>query len=123
MVDGIIYFFTHLLDKWQNHLSSMDSNDIIWLSIGLVGQSLFMMRFIVQWIHSERHQKSMIPVSFWYFSLSGGVIVLAYGIHRVDPVIILGQLPGTFVYARNLMLIRREHRDALAEMLDEEPIS
>jgi lipid-A-disaccharide synthase-like uncharacterized protein len=59
-------------------------------------------------------------VSFWYFSLSGGVIVLAYGIHRVDPVIIIGQLPGTFVYARNLMLIRREHRDALAEMTEQD---
>jgi lipid-A-disaccharide synthase-like uncharacterized protein len=120
MGSDIGYFFTHLLEKWQNHLSSMDSNDIIWLSIGLVGQSLFMMRFIVQWIHSERHQKSIIPVSFWYFSMSGGVIVLMYGIHRVDPVIILGQLPGTFVYARNLMLIRREHRDALAEITEDE---
>lgn len=120
MEDGIVYFFTHLLEKWQHHLSSMDSNDFIWLSIGLVGQSLFMMRFIVQWIHSERHQKSIIPLSFWYFSLSGGVIVLAYGIHRVDPVIILGQLPGTFVYARNLILIRREHRDASAEIADDE---
>lgn len=120
MVDGIVYFFTHLLDKWHNHLSNMDSNDIIWLSIGLIGQTLFMMRFIVQWIHSERHQRSLIPVSFWYFSLSGGIIVLAYGIHRVDPVIILGQLPGTFVYARNLILIRREHRDALAEIADQE---
>ncbi|WP_020485310.1 MULTISPECIES: lipid-A-disaccharide synthase N-terminal domain-containing protein [unclassified Methylomonas] len=120
MENGIVYFFTHLIDKWQHHLSIMDSNDIIWLTIGLVGQTLFMMRFIVQWIHSERHQKSMIPVSFWYFSLSGGVIVLAYGIHRVDPVIILGQLPGTFVYARNLMLIRREHRDALAEMTEQD---
>jgi lipid-A-disaccharide synthase-like uncharacterized protein len=117
---SIVYFFTHLADKWQHHLSIMDSNDIIWLTIGLVGQALFMMRFIVQWIHSERHQKSMIPVSFWYFSLSGGVIVLAYGIHRVDPVIIIGQLPGTFVYARNLMLIRREHRDALAEMTEQD---
>lgn len=120
MEHGIVYFFTHLAEKWQRHLSNMDSNDIIWLSIGLVGQSLFMMRFIVQWIHSERHQKSLIPVSFWYFSLSGGVIVLMYGIHRVDPVIILGQLPGTFVYARNLMLIRREHRDALTEMTEED---
>ncbi len=120
MEHEIVIFFTHLLEKWQRHLSSMDSNDIIWLSIGLVGQSLFMMRFIVQWIHSERHQKSLIPVSFWYFSLSGGVIVLMYGIHRVDPVIILGQLPGTFVYARNLMLIRREHRDVLVEVTEEE---
>lgn len=120
MENGIVYFFTHLLEKWQNHLSAMDSNDIIWLTIGLAGQTLFMMRFIVQWLHSERHKKSLIPVSFWYFSLGGGVIVLMYGIHRVDPVIILGQLPGTFVYARNLILIRREHRDALAEIIDED---
>lgn len=119
-MEGIIYFFTHLIDKWQHHLSIMDSNDIIWLSIGLVGQALFMMRFIVQWIHSERHQKSVIPVSFWYFSLSGGLVVLAYGIHRVDPVIIIGQLPGTFVYARNLMLIRREHRDALMDITEQD---
>jgi len=61
----------------------------------------------VQWIHSERHGKSLIPVSFWYLSLSGGLIVLAYGIHQLDPVIILGQLPGTIVYTRNLMLIKR----------------
>lgn len=120
MDQGLGYFLGHVLEKWQRHLSSMDSNDIIWLSIGLVGQSLFMMRFIVQWIHSERHKKSLIPVSFWYFSLIGGVIVLLYGIHRVDPVIILGQLPGTFVYARNLILIRREHRDVLAEIGDED---
>ncbi len=120
MDQGLGYFLGRVLEKWQHHLSSMDSNDIIWLSIGLVGQSLFMMRFIVQWIHSERHKKSLIPVSFWYFSLFGGVIVLLYGIHRVDPVIILGQLPGTFVYARNLILIRREHRDVLAEISDED---
>lgn len=110
---GIIYFFTHLMEKWQRHLGAMDSNDIIWLSIGLAGQALFMMRFIVQWLHSEKHKKSLIPVSFWYFSLSGGIIVLMYGIHRVDPVIIFGQLPGTFVYARNLSLIRREQRESM----------
>lgn len=120
MESGIVYFFSHLLEKWQRHLGGMDSNDIIWLTIGLAGQTLFMMRFIVQWLHSEKHKKSLIPVSFWYFSLGGGIIVLLYGIHRVDPVIILGQLPGTFVYARNLMLIKREKRDALAEMIDQD---
>jgi len=113
---GLGYFFGHVLEKWQQYFAGMDSIDVFWLAVGLIGQSLFMMRFIVQWWHSERHQKSVIPVSFWYFSLSGGLIVLAYGIHRTDPVIILGQLPGTFVYARNLMLIRREHRDLLAEV-------
>ena len=75
-----------------------------------MGQLLFMMRFIVQWLHSERHKKSIIPVSFWYFSLIGGLTVLAYGIHKAEPVIILGQIPGTFVYARNLILISRHRK-------------
>lgn len=98
-------FLLHLTDKLHAYINGMSSSDLLWLGIGLVGQTLFMMRFIVQWIHSERHQKSVIPVSFWYFSLLGGLTVLAYGVHRVDPVIILGQLPGTIVYTRNLMLI------------------
>lgn len=113
------YYLGHLLAKWQAYFSGMDSSDILWLTIGLAGQAMFMMRFVVQWIHSERHQKSVIPVSFWYLSLVGGLTVLAYGLHRAEPVIILGQLPGTFVYARNLMLIRRESRDVMTEIMDD----
>ena len=86
----------------------MSGQDLTWLIVGLLGQVLFMMRFIVQWIHSERHQKSLIPISFWYFSLLGSVIVLAYGIHKTELVIIVGQLPGTLVYVRNLILIKKE---------------
>ncbi|MDR2875280.1 MAG: lipid-A-disaccharide synthase N-terminal domain-containing protein [Methylobacillus sp.] len=96
-----------LMLKWHTYITGLSTGDIIWLAVGLIGQTMFMMRFIVQWIHSERHQKSIIPVSFWYLSLAGGLIVLAYGIHKAEPVIILGQLPGTLVYARNLMLIHR----------------
>lgn len=107
MEHGIGYFLGHLVDALHNYVAGMPSVDLVWLVFGLAGQSLFMMRFIVQWIHSERHQQSLIPVSFWYLSLFGGLIVLAYGFHRGDPVIILGQLPGTIVYARNLMLIKR----------------
>jgi lipid-A-disaccharide synthase-like uncharacterized protein len=110
MEQGIATFFAHIVQAAQQYLGKTSSGDLIWLCIGLLGQCLFMMRFIVQWIHSERHQKSLIPVSFWYLSLFGGVIVLAYGIHRVDPVIILGQLPGTIVYLRNLMLIHNGTR-------------
>ena len=110
MEQGIISFFAHIVEAAQSYWDKTSSGDLIWLCIGLLGQCLFMMRFIVQWIHSERHQKSLIPVSFWYLSLLGGLIVLAYGIHRVDPVIILGQLPGTIVYIRNLIFIRRNGR-------------
>jgi len=119
MDHGLGYYLGHLLAKWQAYFSGMGTGDVVWLAVGLLGQTMFMMRFVVQWLHSERHQKSVIPVSFWYLSLVGGLTVLAYGIHRAEPVIILGQLPGTFVYARNLMLIRREKRDHLAEMLDD----
>ena len=103
-------FLVHLSDKLGAYIHGMSSGDILWLGIGLAGQTLFMMRFIVQWWHSERQKKSVIPVSFWYFSLLGGATVLAYGFHRVDPVIIIGQLPGLFVYTRNLMLIQRAHQ-------------
>ena len=105
--DGIGTYFSHIINALNHYIVGMPSIDLIWLSIGLAGQCLFMARFIVQWIHSERHGQSLIPVSFWYLSLIGGLIVLAYGLHKLDPVIILGQLPGTIVYTRNLMLIHR----------------
>lgn len=84
----------------------------IWLAIGFAGQALFSARFIVQWIMSERVGKSVIPLAFWIFSIAGGVTLLAYAIHRADPVIIAGQAGGLIVYARNLWLIRRERRAA-----------
>ncbi|MDE2029649.1 MAG: lipid-A-disaccharide synthase N-terminal domain-containing protein, partial [Alphaproteobacteria bacterium] len=74
----------------------------LWTFIGLFGQSMFMMRFVVQWIASERARQSVMPELFWYFSLGGGMIVLAYAIHRQDPVFILGQSLGLFIYVRNL---------------------
>jgi lipid-A-disaccharide synthase-like uncharacterized protein len=120
MDHGLGYYLGHLIARWQDYFSGLGTADIVWLAVGLLGQTMFMMRFLVQWVHSERHQKSVIPVSFWYLSLVGGLTVLAYGIHRAEPVIILGQLPGTLVYARNLMLIRRAKRDVLAEAIQEE---
>lgn len=75
-----------------------------WLVLGFLGQALFSMRFLIQWIYSEKHKKSIIPHAFWYFSLAGGLTLLAYAILRQDPVFIM----GLFVYVRNLMLIRKE---------------
>lgn len=106
MNHGVSYFLSHLVESIVHYLAGMPSIDLVWLGIGLFGQCLFMARFIVQWIVSERRGQSLIPISFWYLSLAGGLIVLAYGMHKLDPVIILGQLPGTLVYTRNLMLIR-----------------
>jgi lipid-A-disaccharide synthase-like uncharacterized protein len=81
-----------------------------WLVFGFIGQMMFTMRFIVQWIASEKKRESIIPVSFWYLSLAGGLIVLFYAIHRMDPVFILAYLPGNFIYLRNLYFIYRKKK-------------
>ena len=81
--------------------------EIIFLIIGFVGQGLFASRFIVQWIYSEKNKESTIPVVFWYLSIFGGLGLLCYAIYRQDPVIILGQTFGIFIYLRNLILIYR----------------
>ena len=79
----------------------------VWLGLGLLGQACFSARFLVQWIASERRRQSVVPVHFWYFSVGGGLMLLAYAIYRQDPVFILGQGAGLVVYARNLYFIRR----------------
>ncbi|AMY71806.1 lipid-A-disaccharide synthase N-terminal domain-containing protein [Frigidibacter mobilis] len=83
-----------------------------WVVIGLVGQLLFTGRFLVQWLASERARRSVVPVMFWWFSIGGGLILLAYAIYRKDPVFILGQSMGLLIYVRNLWLIRAERRAA-----------
>lgn len=87
----------------------MNANTV-WLTVGFIGQGLFSARFFVQWLQSERVRRSVIPVAFWYFSLAGGVTLLAYAIWRRDPVFIVGQAAGLVVYARNLYFIWREKR-------------
>ena len=85
----------------------------IWLIIGFLGQAFFFMRFVVQWIASERARKSIIPHAFWFFSIGGGLVLLIYAIYRRDPVFIVGQAMGLFIYLRNIVFIRREKREAL----------
>ncbi|MGR9114666.1 MAG: lipid-A-disaccharide synthase N-terminal domain-containing protein [Gammaproteobacteria bacterium] len=86
------------------------NNETVWLSIGFIGQALFSARFLVQWIKSEREKKSVFPIAFWYFSIGGGVTLLAYAIHRQDPVFIVGQATGLFIYLRNLYFIVYEKK-------------
>jgi lipid-A-disaccharide synthase-like uncharacterized protein len=86
----------------------------VWLGIGFVGQALFGSRFVFQWIASERAKKSVVPMVFWYLSIGGGLTLLSYAIYREDPVFIVGQLFGVFVYLRNLRLIARERKVAAA---------
>jgi len=93
----------------------MTLTDKIWLIIGFAGQMLFAARFIVQWIKSEKVKKSIIPIQFWYLSLAGGFILFIYAVYKKDPVFILGQFCGLFVYARNLYFIQCEKRRNLTE--------
>ena len=93
----------------------MSTTEITWLGIGFFGQGLFFMRWVVQWLASERSAQSRVPLAFWYMSLIGGLITLTYAIYRKDPVFIAGQSVGSFVYFRNLMLIHRPSRTSLAE--------
>src|SRR2546430_9428389 len=82
--------------------------------VGYVAQLMFTMRFVVQWIASERAGKMVMPIAFWFFSIGGGVLLFAYALYKRDPVFILGQGFGVFVYARNLFFELRDRRRARA---------
>jgi lipid-A-disaccharide synthase-like uncharacterized protein len=88
--------------------------ETIWLAVGFLGQALFSARFLVQWIKSEKEKKSVFPIAFWYFSIAGGVTLLAYAVYRKDPVFILGQLSGLFIYFRNLYFVFYERKNPVA---------
>lgn len=77
--------------------------------LGFVGQFFFSMRFVVQWIASEKHKKSVVPLSFWIFSVLGSSLLLIYAIYRKDPVFILGQAPNLLIYFRNIWLINHSN--------------
>lgn len=79
----------------------------IFVMIGFLGQIMFSMRFILQWIASEKAGRSVIPFSFWIFSLCGSIFLFLYALYRKDPVFILGQAPNLFIYSRNIWLIKK----------------
>jgi lipid-A-disaccharide synthase-like uncharacterized protein len=83
-----------------------------WIALGFAAQAMFSMRFLVQWIASERAGRSVVPHAFWLFSVGGGLMLLIYAIHRRDPVIISGQALALIIYSRNLHFIRRERSSA-----------
>ena len=101
--------------------------EVLWVGFGLLAQMLFFLRFLVQWIASEKAQKSVIPVVFWWFSLGGGLMLLTYSIYRMDPVFIFGQSTGVFIYIRNLWFIyarpnraQESQADLSSEFIDKE---
>ena len=91
----------------MDELTTLDA----WRIVGYIGQLLFSSRFIVQWVASEGRRRSVVPISFWFLSIAGSAVLLAYAIHRKDPVFILGQSAGFLIYSRNLMLIRKSRAE------------
>ena len=100
-----------LIDGLQAWYDALSGQELAWIIIGLVAQFMFMMRFVMQWIYSERARRSIVPEVFWYFSILGGAMLLAYAIHRADPVFIAGQSLGLLIYSRNIYFIWREKKD------------
>jgi lipid-A-disaccharide synthase-like uncharacterized protein len=81
-----------------------------WLLLGFAAQLMFSLRFILQWIASERAGQSVVPLAFWLFSIVGGLLLLLYALYRRDAVFILGQAFGIFIYSRNLYFVMRERK-------------
>jgi lipid-A-disaccharide synthase-like uncharacterized protein len=97
----------YFADIYENHLDW-------WIILGFVAQAFFTARFVVQWIASERAGRSVVPIAFWFFSIGGGLLLLYYALHRKDPVFIVGQAFGVFVYLRNLQFVLRERKTVTA---------
>ena len=100
-----------LIDGLQAWYDALSGQELAWIIIDFVAQFMFMMRFVMQWIYSERARRSIVPEVFWYFSILGGAMLLAYAIHRADPVFIAGQSLGLLIYSRNIYFIWREKKD------------
>ena len=98
--------FSNLVNWW----ASISTTELIWLSVGFTAQAMFSMRFIIQWIASERARQSIVPETFWYFSFAGGLMLFIYAVYRMDPVFMLGQGTGLFIYARNIYFITMAKR-------------
>ena len=81
------------------------ATEIAWIGLGFFAQAMFSMRFLIQWVATERARASIVPETFWYFSLAGGLLLLSYAIYRRDPVFVLGQATGLVIYARNIYFI------------------
>jgi len=104
-----------MINLINQNIKEIMMNIDAWAYFGFFAQSLFFMRFFIQWIASERKKQSVIPVHFWYLSLIGGILLLIYAIHKKDPVFIVGQSMGSFIYLRNLYFIyKNKHKKQIS---------
>ena len=105
----VSYYIVLIFPFLDSYFTNNPEN--IMIVVGFGGQALFAARFLIQWITSENAKKSVIPIAFWYFSITGGVVLLTYAIWRKDPVIIAGQSVGILIYARNLYFIHKDKKN------------
>jgi lipid-A-disaccharide synthase-like uncharacterized protein len=108
--------FSNLAVWWAN----ISTTELIWLAVGFFAQAMFSMRFIIQWIASERARQSIVPETFWYFSFVGGFMLFIYAVYRMDPVFMLGQGTGLFIYARNIYFISNSKRERQSATIEAE---
>jgi lipid-A-disaccharide synthase-like uncharacterized protein len=109
------------LSKLAAWWAATPATELVWLAIGLSAQVMFSMRFVLQWLASERARRSIVPEAFWYFSCAGGLMLLAYAIYRMDPVFILGQGGGLLIYARNIHFIWKGKSEAQSLVVPQTP--
>lgn len=104
-------WFAHAAAELAARWTGTSNAELFWLALGFTAQGMFMMRFVIQWLATEKARRSVVPEAFWYWSLAGGLMLFIYSIYRLDPVFMLGQGTGLFIYSRNLYFIRRSRRD------------
>ena len=109
-------WLAHVIAKVMARWAETSTTELVWVGVGLGAQGMFFMRFVIQWLASEKAKKSVMPDAFWYWSIAGGFTLLIYSIYRLDPVYILGQATGLFIYFRNLQFVRRHRRGGVASM-------
>lgn len=119
-MDVIASHLAFVMSKFSAWWAGMTPLDRAWLGIGMFGQLMFTGRWFVQWIATERARRSIVPATFWYFSFFGGLLVLAYGFYKADPVIIVGQF-GVFIYARNIYFLLRARTEIVADQASSPP--
>lgn len=104
------------MDAWLEKLVETFRDP--WIMLGFFGQAMFFSRWIIQWYASEKRKQSYVPLSFWYVSLAGALMIMVYAFKKVDPVFIIGQLIGIVMYSRNIWLIKTHHSPAITTHVD-----
>lgn len=104
----LAYVYSQVIDSLGDTLARLRHDPMV--IVGFIGQFIFMGRMVIQWIASERAGQSIVPPSFWTWSIVGSLILLVYAFYREDPVFIVAQMFGSIIYTRNLMLIRQKNK-------------